>query len=82
MSRTAEQLQEDKIYNRKILLEAMNNYILNVVGDEDVTWEWWIDGVPDEADDDIYTSIAEDDELWKGVVNAFAVAIMEEEKEE
>ena len=71
MSRTVEQLQEDKIYNRKVLLEAMNNYILNIIGDEDVTMEWWELGVPDEADDDEYTSIAEDDKLWTFVVGVF-----------
>lgn len=79
MSRTVEQLQEDKIYNRKVLLEAMNNYILNVIGDEEVSFRWWEVGVPDEADDDIYTSIAEDDDLWTSVAYTFAQIIIDEE---
>ena len=64
-------LNEDTIYNRKVLLEAMNNYILNVIGDEDITMEWWELGIPDEADDDEYTFIAEDDKLWTFVVGVF-----------
>ena len=72
-------LSEDAIYNRKILLEAMNNYILNVIGDEDATMRWWEEGVPDEADDDIYTSIAEDNDLWTSVAYNFAQIIIDEE---
>jgi len=72
-------LSEDTIYNRKVLLEAMDNYITNVISDEDVTMEWWEEGVPNEADDDIYTDIAEDPELWTGVVKVFARIVRREE---
>lgn len=72
-------LSYDTIYNRKVMLEAMNNYILNVIGDEDATMRWWEEGIPDEANDDIYTSIAENNDLWTSVAYNFAQIIIDEE---
>lgn len=53
------------------LLKQMDEYICNTIGDEEI-WEIWIAvGVPDEARDEDYAYIAEDDEMWKGVCVAF-----------
>lgn len=79
MSNSTERMYEDRIYNRIVLLEAMNNYILNVIGDEDVSMEWWEEGVPDECDDNIYQDIAECDESWQDCVKVFARIIRRED---
>lgn len=53
------------------LLKQMDEYICDAIGDEEI-WEIWIAvGVPDEARDEDYAFIAEDDEMWKGVCVAF-----------
>ena len=58
------------------LLKDMNTYILNM-GDEDI-WEHWIMIVPDEADEDDFLSIAEDDELWSDTCYTFGKLTEEE----
>lgn len=54
-----------KRYNieKKIaLLKAMDDYILDVIGDEDLFEEWWQYGIADAntKDDDFYAEFAED----------------------
>ena len=59
------------------LLKQMNEYICDTIGDEEI-WETWIAvGVPDEARDEDYAYIAEDDEMWKGVCVAFGLLALD-----
>jgi hypothetical protein len=61
----------DKTLIRMNLLGGMNDYIINVIGDETLTESWLIDGVPDEATEDDLKEIAEDDDLWYDTVEEF-----------
>jgi len=64
-------MENEKIYLRKALLDTMDTYIKNVIGDEDTIDYWFIFGVPDECDDDTLTSIAEDTEDFLSVTRIF-----------
>lgn len=58
-------------YCREQLLRQMDDYICEVIGDEEC-WETWIAvGVPDCATDDDYAFIAEDDDEWKRICKLF-----------
>jgi hypothetical protein len=61
----------DKTLIRMNMLGGMNDYIINVIGDETLTESWLIDGVPDGADEDDLREIAEDDDLWFDTVKEF-----------
>jgi len=61
--------------NEDILLKAnimggMNEYVKKI-GDDDI-YDMWIQVFPDECDEDELMEMAEDDEIWKSVVNRFA----------
>ena len=59
------------------LLKQMNEYICDTIGDEEI-WETWIAvGVPDEARDEDYAYISEDDDMWKGVCVAFGLLALD-----
>ena len=64
-------MKNEKIYLRKILLDTMDTYIRNVIGDEDTIDYWFLSGVPDECDDDTLTSIAEDTEDFIRITRVF-----------
>jgi hypothetical protein len=66
----------DKTLIRMNLLGGMNDYIINVIGDETLTESWLIDGVPDEATEDDLKEIAEDDDLWYDTVEEFQRLLM------
>lgn len=53
-------------------LKAMNDYICNVVGDENIWIQWITYGVPDGATADDYEYIAEDDELYNDICSLFS----------
>ena len=56
---------------RANLLGGMNDYILNVIGDDDITEVWQTEAVPDECDEDELMEIAEDDKLWDSICYLF-----------
>lgn len=56
-------------------LIQFDEYVRNNVTDENYFDYWLENGIPDDADVDILKEIAEDDELWLDVVNAFAYVI-------
>jgi len=64
-------MEDNKIYLRKILLDTMDTYIKDVIGDEDAINDWLALGVPDESDDDMLTSIAEDTEDFVRITRFF-----------
>lgn len=65
------ELREAMIKDRIQLLKAMDSYICNTMGDENI-WETWISaGIPDCASEDDYGFIAGDDEEWIEVCKLF-----------
>lgn len=63
---------------REKLLKAMNDYILEVIGDDDVTDTWLAVGVPDCANEEDFLEIASDVKAWTRIVNNFSRLIKEE----
>ncbi len=64
-------MENEKIYLRKILLDTMDTYVRNVIGDEEAIDAWLTLGVPDESDDDMLTSIAEDTDDFIRITRIF-----------
>lgn len=64
-------MENEKIYLRKILLDTMDTYIRNVIGDEDAIAEWITWGMPDGYTDDDLTEIAEDDLNFRVMADGF-----------
>lgn len=54
------------------ILKEMNEYVFDVIGDEDIIDYWLLFGMPDDSEDDDYRMVAEDEEGWISVVKAFA----------
>ena len=63
------------------LLGGMHNYMMHVVQDEDIQDEWLAMGVPDEPDEDILESIAEDAEEFAEIVHLFGKIVWNDFKE-
>lgn len=57
---------------RTEMLCGMNNYILNEIGDEEITEVWLMGGIPDGSTMDDILEIAEDDTTWIWCVECFA----------
>ena len=53
-------------------INQFDYYIRNEIGDEEITEIWLALGLPDGADADEIREIAEDEESWLDMVNAFA----------
>ena len=54
------------------ILKEMNDYVLEAIGDDDITMYWLRDGVPDACDDEMYRFIAETPVSWLNTINCFA----------
>ena len=57
---------------RMDFINQFDHYIRNEIGDEDITEEWLIRGLPDGADTAEIREIAEDEDLWLDMVQCFA----------
>ena len=53
-------------------LKQFDYYIRNIIGDDDITEEWLMLGLPDGYDEADLNDIALDDESWIGCVNCFS----------
>ena len=73
--------REELIQLRMNMLGGMNSYVLEQIGDEDVTMYWWQVGVPDGADEDDLRSIAENDEQWTQCCVVFSYCVKAELEE-
>lgn len=62
---------ENKIYLRKILLDTMDTYIRDAIGDEEALIPWLEEGMPDEYEDDVLTEIACNTEDFERIVGVF-----------
>jgi hypothetical protein len=60
------------------LLGGMHSFMMNGVQDEDLQDEWLTLGVPDEPDEDILESIAEDYEEFSEIVRLFGLFVRED----
>lgn len=52
-------------------LKQFDYYIRNIIGDEGITEDWLMFGLPDGYDETDLKEIALDDELWLDCVNCF-----------
>jgi hypothetical protein len=64
--------REELVAARAEMLDGMNNYILERIGDEEIFNIWFMGGVPDGATMDDLLEIAKDDELWTDCIECFA----------
>ena len=63
--------------NEKILLKAnilhdMDKYIRDIIGDDNITDEWNMYGVPDECDEEMMMEIAGNEEMFVEIIRMFA----------
>lgn len=70
---------ENKIYLRKILLDTMDTYIRDIIGDEEISDYWAAQGMPDEYTEEELNEIAEDTSLFRDTVRVFYNCILEGE---
>lgn len=75
---TEEEYSNIKSEARVKMLKAMNNYVLEIIDDDEVTEEWLTEGVPDSASEDDYLFIANRDAEWEHVVLAFRRCVKQE----
>ena len=68
-------MKTDFLMLRANLLGGMNDYILNVIGDDNITEAWQTRAIPDECSEDELMEIADDDELWNGICYLFGYLI-------
>lgn len=57
---------------RAKILEEMDKYIYDKIGDEDIIDYWLMYGVPDESSYDDLLECAENDNIWLSLVDAFS----------
>ena len=57
---------------RAKMLEEMNKYIYDKIGDEDIIDYWLMYGMPDDSEDDDFLDCAESDDIWLSLVDTFA----------
>lgn len=66
--------REKVVEKRAKKLAKMDRYLRDNIGDEEIFYPYWIDGgaqVPDEASEEDFESIAEDDEYYERCLSAF-----------
>ena len=69
--------KSELIQTRAKLMQEMDEYINNEIGDEDIIDYWLMYGVPDDSDiEDLY-DIAMADDIWCSVCDAFGKCLVE-----
>ena len=68
------------IQERITLLKQMDNYIREI-GDEEIWMDWIAVGVPDEATEEDYEFMAEDEKIWRETCEIFGELIKRDEGE-
>lgn len=64
---------DEMILLKANLMGGMNEYIKEI-GDEEI-YDLWVQVFPDECDEETLMEMAEDNEIWKCVVNRFAACL-------
>lgn len=59
------------------LLHGMNDYILKM-GDEDIEWRWFTNGIPNCPDEEDFEYFADDDLEWKWICGFFGQLVSED----
>lgn len=62
----------DVVLLRANLMGGMNAYVREVIGDDDITDYWNMEGVPDECDEDTLMEIAALEDCFINISKAFA----------
>lgn len=53
-------------------LKQFDYYVRNIIGDDEITEHWLMNGPSDDLDEDLLHFIATDEEYWLDCVNCFA----------
>lgn len=61
----------DIIKARIEIMKQMDNYIYNVLNDENILDIWLMDGVPDGADDEMLKEFACIENCWLNIIDCF-----------
>ena len=69
--------KKETILLRANMLGGMNQYILNIIGDEFVTERWLMCGIPDGCNEDELMEIAKDDSEFLRISNLWNNLIRE-----
>lgn len=72
--------REELVQTRIELLKQMNQYIINI-GDEEIWMDWIAVGVPDEATEEDYEFMANDEVIWCETCEIFGELIKRDEGE-
>lgn len=67
----AEIYRTELIKTRAKILEEMDKYIYDEIGDEDIIDYWLMYGVPDDSNYNDLLEYAENDNIWLSLVDAF-----------
>lgn len=59
----------DNLILKMNILGGMDSYIREVIGDDNITNRWFVNGLPDGCDEDTLREIAEDEESFINVCN-------------
>lgn len=65
-------MSKDLILLRAKMLGEMDKYILDTIGDEEITHIWETYGVPDGATEEDILLLAEEEESWLDCIGCFA----------
>ena len=71
----------NEIELRVTMMKEFNDYVLEKIGDDDITDYWLTYGIPDGIDEDGYLEIAESEDEWIDIVKAFNRCVELAEKE-
>lgn len=63
--------EDEKKVLKMNLLGGMHSFVMSCINDENLQDEWLTNGVPDEPDEDILESIAEDVEEFAEIAHLF-----------
>lgn len=66
----------DEILLRANIMGGMDAYVREVIGDDDITDYWNMEGVPDACDEDTLMEIAELEGCFNGIVKAFNTCLI------
>jgi hypothetical protein len=71
----------NEIEFRVKVMEGMNDYVLETIGDDEITDYWFTYGIPDGIDKSGYLEIAESENEYLDIVKAFGKCLELAEKE-
>lgn len=77
------QKRMEKKHNlRATLLKSMDDYIREIVDDEELIEGWLMGGIPDGSEPEEFEDYADDSELWHDCIRLFSRIVRADEKGE